>query len=351
MRGAVSAMNNSRTLTILTGIIALFCIGVVLKMAKLVVLPLIIAWLLSYILAPVVKFLVKHRVPAGLAVVMVLLLVIGFFYLIGFFVQNRVMVFISEYENYASQLSMIGTDILDNFNIPETILSGFDWIGEIRTKLVSISGQFVNLLSNMLMVLIFLVFMLLGRPFSQKKIDAAFPSDQALRITDVMTSITSQISRYLSIKLTISAITAGLVWLTLTVIGVDFPVTWAVLTFLLNFIPTVGSVLATIPPVLIALVQFYPNMWMAFFVLIALLIIQQTMGSFIEPKLAGESLNLSPVVILLSLVFFGWLWGVTGAILSVPIAAAIKISCENIELLKPVSVLMGSGRNLGNDNP
>jgi len=316
-------------------------------MAKVVVLPLIIAWLLSYILTPIVKFLVKNRVPAGLAVLMVLLLVIGFFYLIGFFVQNRVMVFIGEYENYASQLSMISTDILNQINMPENMLRDFDWTGEIGKKLLSISGQFLNLISNMGMVLIFLVFMLLGRPFSQNKIDAAFPSDQAKRVTDVLTSITSQISRYLSIKLTVSTITALLVWLALTIIGVDFPVTWAILTFLLNFIPTVGSVLATIPPVLIALVQFYPNMWVALFVLIALLIIQQTMGSFIEPKLAGASLNLSPVVILLSLVFWGWLWGVTGAILSVPIAAAIKISCENIELLKPVSVLMGSGKNLG----
>jgi predicted PurR-regulated permease PerM len=80
-------------------------------------------------------------------------------------------------------------------------------------------------------------------------------------------------------------------------------------------------------------------------VLSALLLIQQVAGNFIEPKIMGENLNLSPVVILLSLVFWGWLWGVTGALLSVPIAAAIKIVCENIELLKPISVLMGSGRH------
>ncbi len=137
-----------------------------------------------------------------------------------------------------------------------------------------------------------------------------------------------------------------LVWLVLVVAKVDFPMTWAVFTFLLNFIPTVGSVIATVPPVLVALVQFYPGFWPAAIVLILLLAIQQTMGSFIEPKLMGNSLNLSPVVILLSLVFWGWLWGIVGALLSVPIAAAIKIVCENIDALKPVSVLMGAGKSL-----
>jgi AI-2 transport protein TqsA len=339
-------MQNLRTLTIICGIIALFCIGIVLMTAKAVVLPLIIAWLLSYILGPVVKFLVRQRVPSGLAVFMVLLLVIGFFYLTGFFVRNRVMVFIGQYENYASQLNLISTDIFERFNISEEYLRDFDWTGNIGKRVMAISGEFMNLISNMGMVLIFLVFMLLGRPFSQNKINAAFPPKDARKITEVMTAITSQISRYLTIKLIISAITGLMVWIALTIIGVDFPVTWAVLTFLLNFIPTVGSIVATIPPVLIAMVQFYPNLWTALFVLIILLVIQQTMGSFIEPKLAGSSLNLSPVVILLSLVFWGWLWGVTGAILSVPIASAIKITCENIELLKPVSVLMGSGKNL-----
>src|SRR6056297_1485100 len=112
-------MPNLRTLTILTGIIALVCIGFVLKTAKVVILPLIIAWLLSYILAPIVKFMIKHHIPSGAAVFANLLLVIGFFVLIGVFVQNRVMVFISEYDNYAAQLTQIGTDVFNRFNIPD----------------------------------------------------------------------------------------------------------------------------------------------------------------------------------------------------------------------------------------
>jgi len=337
-------MQDNRFTIPFLGIISLVLVGFVLKAAQVVILPLIIAWLLSYLLAPIVKFLAKHRVPTTIAVLAVVALLLGFFYLIGVFVQTRVMGFIGQYDEYAAQLTQITSDAMVRFNIPENYFKEFDWAGQIGARLVTLSGSFVSVMSNMGMILIFLVFMLLGKPYARLKIERAFPERQATKITSVTDSITGQISRYLSIKLAISAITSFLVWVVLVIMKVDFPVTWAVFTFLLNFIPTVGSVIATVPPVLVALVQFYPAFWPATIVLILLLLIQQVMGSLIEPKLMGDSLNLSPVVILLSLVFWGWLWGITGALLSVPIAAAIKIVCENIEGLKPISVLMGSGR-------
>jgi len=339
-------MQDNRFMIPFLGIIALILVGFVLKAAQVVILPLIIAWLLSYLFAPVVNFLARHKIPTGAAVLAVLLLLVGFFYLIGVFVQTRVMGFIGQYDEYALQLNQIASDAMVRFNIPENYFEEFDWTGQIGAHLVKISGSFVSVMRNMGMILIFLVFMLLGKPYSRRKIEVAFAGQQAEKITAVTSSITGQISRYLSIKLMVSAVTAMLVWLVLVIMKVDFPLTWAVFTFLLNFIPTVGSVIATVPPVLVALVQFYPGFWPAVVVLILLLLIQQTMGSFIEPKLMGQRLNLSPVVILLSLVFWGWLWGIVGALLSVPIAAAIKIVCENIEALRPISVLMGSGKSL-----
>lgn len=339
-------MQDNRYLIPFLGVITLVLVGFVLKAAQVVILPLIIAWLLSYLFAPVVTFLARHKVPTGAAVLAVLLILVGFFYLIGIFVQTRVMGFIGQYDEYATQLTQISTDLATRLKLPEGYLQEFDWTGQIGKRLVTLSGSIGRLISTMGMILIFLVFMLLGKPYGRRKLHQAFAGDRAVKIITVTDSITGQISRYLSIKVAISAVTAILAYFVLLIMKVDFPVTWAVLTFLLNFIPTVGSIIATIPPVLVALVKFYPNFWPAVVVLILLLLIQQTMGSFIEPKLMGDSLNLSPVVILLSLVFWGWLWGITGALLSVPIAAAIKIVCENVEALKPISVLMGSGKNL-----
>ena len=113
--------------------------------------------------------------------------------------------------------------------------------------------------------------------------------------------------------------------------------------FLLNFIPTVGSIIATIPPVLMAILQFSPGLFKPLVVLISLTAIQITIGNVITPKVVGDRLGLSPVVILLSLLLWGTIWGIPGALLSVPIASIIKIVCENIQPLRPIAVLMGSG--------
>ena len=340
-------MQNQRVLTPLIGVIALVAIGFVLKTAQAVILPLVIAWFLSYILAPLVNFLARHRVPTGPAVGVVLFVLLGFFYLAGLFLHTRIMAFVQEYPKYAAQFTHITAALSERFTMPPWwSFEAIDWQQTIGSRLVAVSGSFVSFAGNLLMVLIFLVFMLLGKPYFRAKVQRAFPDTQGKTFTDVTEAISRQIGRYLAIKLLVSAVTGLLVWLLLVSTGVDFPVTWGVLAFLLNFIPTVGSVLATIPPVLVAFVQFYPNLWGAAGILAGLFLIQQVLGNFIEPKLMGENLNLSPVVILLSLIFWGWLWGLTGALLSVPIAAAIKIVCENIEMLKPVSVLMGSGKHL-----
>ncbi len=338
-------MNDNRYMIPFLAIIALILVGAVLKQAQVVVVPLIIAWLLSYMLAPVINFMARRRIPPGLSVFLTLFLLLTACYLAGIFIYARATGFIEVYPKYVDRLTEIGTDLMARFKLPENSLDGINWPQEVGKRLVTVTGSFVGFLSNLLMVFFFLVFMLIGKPYAQRKIQHAFPKHQSKRITEVTQSITGQISRYLSIKMMISAVTGFLVWALLAATGVDFPVTWAVLAFLLNFIPMVGSIVATIPPVLIAFVECYPNGWAAGGILIGLLLIQQIMGSFLEPKLTGESLNLSPVVILLSLIFWGWLWGIIGALLSVPIAVAIKIVCENFEALKPISILMGAGKS------
>jgi predicted PurR-regulated permease PerM len=131
---------------------------------------------------------------------------------------------------------------------------------------------------------------------------------------------------------------------------VEFAFAWGLLAFVLNFIPTVGSIVASIPPVLMALVQFAPSIWPAVGVVLVLLVIQNTLGNFIAPKVYGDRLNLSPVVILLFLLFWGWLWGIVGALLAVPLAAAIQIALAQIPALAPLAVMMGSGQRYARRN-
>jgi predicted PurR-regulated permease PerM len=138
--------------------------------------------------------------------------------------------------------------------------------------------------------------------------------------------------------------TGFFVWLFLTIIGMDFPLIWGALAFFLNFIPNLGSIVFVVVVIIMAILQYYPELGMVVPVAISMTMTQLVIGNFLDPKMQGERLNLSPVVIIISLLFWGWLWGITGAIISVPIAAIIKIICENVPFLRPVSILMETGK-------
>jgi AI-2 transport protein TqsA len=348
-------MKRSNIIIGLLTLLAVFAVAAAFKAAQTVLIPLMIAWLLSYICGPVVTFLVDKKVPLGLAVVAVLVLVLGVCFLGGVFLKERVSAVLVEAPKYVSQLNTIHTDIISKTNLPENYLADFDWTKTLGPKLAALSGSLAVFMAgfagNLLLVLIFLVFMLLGKPYFKYKVARAFAAERATQLAGVTASISKQIGQYLAVKVAISGTTGVLVWLGLTLLNVEFALTWGALAFFLNFIPSIGSILASVPPILLSVIQFYPSSpeagsWMLIPILTAvvLLSIQMVMGNVIEPKLLGESLNLSPVVILLSLVFFGWMWGIVGALMSVPIAATIKIVCENIEGLKPISILMGSGK-------
>ena len=348
-------MKRSNLMVGLLSVLVLFAVAAAFKVAYTVVIPLMIAWLLSYICGPVVTFLVHKRVPLGVAVLAVLILVLFVCYMGGVFLGGRVRAVLVESPKYIEQLNMIYQDLITKLNVPADFLADFNWAQQLGPKLAALSGSVAvfmgNFLGKLLLVLIFLVFMLLGKPYFKYKMAAAFPADRADQFTSITSSISKQIGQYLIVKVAISGTTGVLVWVTLTLLKVEFALTWGALAFFLNFIPSIGSILASIPPILLAIVQYYPSVWTPVLTAVVLLLIQMMMGNVIEPKIMGESLNLSPVVILLALVFFGWMWGIIGALLSVPIAAAIKIVCENIEALRPISILMGSGRQFMKDHP
>ena len=351
-------MKGSNLIVGLLSVLVIFVVAAAFKVDYNVVIPLMIAWLLSYICGPVVNYLVHKRVPLGVAVLLVLVLVLFVCYLGGVFLGGRVRAVLAEAPKYIEQLNFIYLDVITRFDVAEEFLAEVNWTQQLGPKLaamsVSVAGFMGNFLSKLLLVLIFLVFMLLGKPYFKYKVAAAFPADRATKFSEMTASISKQIGQYLVVKVAISGTTGVLVWLTLTLLKVEFALTWGALTFFLNFIPSIGSIIASIPPILLAIIQYYPSgteasgSWMLIPILTAviLLLIQMTMGNVIEPKIMGESLNLSPVIILLSLVFFGWMWGIVGALLSVPIAATIKIFCENVDGLKPISILMGSGKSL-----
>ena len=334
---------------IFLGILVIIAIGVVLRSAQAVVLPLIIAWLLSYLIAPAINYMTQRKIPTTLAVVIILIILLGIFYLSATFLYTRISAFAMAYPRYQTRfIELIGA-VTSRYDLPFDPLAGINWGQNIGRFLVSLSGSIFVFVSKLVLVVIFLFFILLGKPYFKYKIMKSFSAQNADQISRIAFSITAQIRHYLSLQFLISFVTGSLVWLALEIIGIDFAVTWGALAFFLNFIPTVGSIVACIPPILLAVIQFYPSFLPAIFTLTSVVSIQMIIGNGIAPKVLGDQLNLSPVVVLLSLLFWGWLWGIVGALISVPIAVVIKIVCENIDTLHPISVMMGSGKSYKRD--
>ena len=334
------------------GLLAVIAVGFVLKVAQGVVIPLLIARLLSYLLAPGVNFLVRRlRFPAVLAVACVVVLLLLAAWGAGIVIQQRLLGFAKAFPAYQDKFAALYAHYGHQLNIPATILQDLDWTPQIGPIVLRTSRFFIAFISNTILVLIFLVFMLLAKPYANDKLRAAFTPERAETFINISSAISRQIGAYLGALFVISFVTGLCVWGTLAALGVEFAFAWGLLAFVLNFIPTIGSIVASIPPVLVALVQFAPDVWPVAGAAIALLVIHQIFGNLIAPKIYGDRLNLSPVVILLFLLFWGWLWGITGALLAVPLAAAIQIALAHIPTLAPLAVMMGSGKRYAKKNP
>jgi predicted PurR-regulated permease PerM len=191
-------------------------------------------------------------------------------------------------------------------------------------------------------VLLFMFFILAGSGDFIAKVQRIVSRHQSRAMATMLENIDRRMRQYLIAKTLISLLTGTVTTLTLLILGVDFALVWGFLTFLLNFIPTIGSIVAVFFPFLFSLLQF-ETFTIPLLVLIILSVLQNSIGNVLEPRFMAHSLDLSPLLVLVSLILWGWMWGIWGMVLSIPIMATIKIICENVETLAPVAALM-SGR-------
>lgn len=338
-------MQGNKVVTGSLVIIVIFIGGLVLKLAKPVLFPFFLAIFLSFVLSPALDFMTRLKIPRPISIVFVLIIAFFVIYLFGVLFYSGGKSFASEFqENYSQKISSILASLQEKFKLSGLEKNPLDWVGQldinrIGSFLLSSLGPFFSFISNLFLIFIFLVFILAGRGKTQTKIKNSFSDKRSAKIIDVIQNINSQIQKYLAIKTVVSFFTGVMVTLVLMIFGVDFAVVFGFLTFLLNYIPNIGSIIATALPLTIAIFQF-ETLWPALWILVILGAIQMTMGNFIEPRLMGEGLGLSPLVVLFSLFFWGWLWGLPGMILAVPIVAIIKIVCNNIPSLQFVAALM-----------
>jgi AI-2 transport protein TqsA len=340
-------LRSNQLAVILLGILVVLALGSVAKIMSSIVIPLLIAVLLSFVLAPLIKFLERLKVPRILAIFTVLLILMGFLYLVGLFLYASINSFVRQFPKYQARFEelyhRLNMMLASEFNVQQGILAGIDWSSAIRSSLVSISGSFMGILSDALLVMIFVIFLLIERPYTKVKLEQAFTGDTSHRIARIFDHINQEIARYLSLKFFISLATGLLVWIVLLVIGLDFALIWGVLTFLLNFIPSIGSIIAVTIISLMGVIQFFPAWGTVILVAVTMTSIQFVIGNILDPRLQGHRLDLSPFLILFSLVLWGWIWGIVGMFIAVPVMVVIKIICENIPSLHPIGIIMGAG--------
>ena len=337
-------IGTQQLIVVFLGILVVIMLGGVLYLTSSIVLPFMVALFLAYLLDPLVRFLTYYRVPLALAVCFALLVTFVFLALMGMLFYASAQSFVSEYPTYEPKLHALVITLTSRLEVASLSWQLSDLSKElssasvVRTVLASV-GTFVTFLGHLLLVLLFMVFILLGQQRLPQRIHRAFGEEQAQRLTLVLQRITRQVQTYLGTKALLSLVAGVLVNLCLLILQVDFAVLWGALAFLLNFIPHVGAPVATIPPVLVAILKFdtlMPAVW----VVICVTLIHIVLGLCIEPRLMGRNLHLSPLLVVLSLLFWGWLWGIVGTLLAVPIMATIKIVCENLPPLRFLSALM-----------
>ena len=346
-------IHGNRLIIALLGIITAIAVGIVLYQVRSIILPFALAVFIGFILNPVIQFFEDRRVPTFLAIILALVVTFLVFNFFGVLVYTSIKSFASEFPLYEDRLNMLFQRALHFLNIPPELLKsetgaqgGMQWLSSIKQLsldkiILTTLGSIVNFMSNTFLVLLFLLFILIGRNQLAAKVQLAFEDDLALRIGEILRNINSQIQKYLIAKTLISLATGILFAMALSLFGVQFAIIWGILAFLLNFIPNIGSVIATLLPLSIAFLQFDGIATLLWLTLV-LVLIQLVIGNFIDPRVIGKSLNLSPLVVLFSLMFWGWLWGVIGMFLAVPISVIFKIVFENIESLRFISVLMSA---------
>ncbi len=340
-------MSDKKLSAIFLGILAVIAGGAVLKVASSVIMPMVIAMLFSFMLYPAIIALEKSRIPKLFGIIIILVLLAGVFYLVIMILYKSITVFTLQFPWYMEQFKGIYRDFTHQLIIKFEISSSdflleYDWGRVARGYLIAFSNSLTKFAGYIFIVFIFLLFLFLEYPVFKNKLTKASPKSSK-RVIIIISRITRDVGKYLSVKVFISAVTGVFTWIILLIIGLDFAMIWGVMAFFLNFIPNLGSIFVVICIIIQSIVQFYPSIGIVLIVAGSMTALQMTLGNIIEPKLQGNRLNLSAVVIIFCLVFWSWLWGPIGALLSIPITVAIKTICLSVSFLNPIGIMMGTG--------
>lgn len=330
---------------------ALFLVGFtffVLKELQAIFIPFFIAILVAFIVQPFYKFLLKKRVPSPIAILIIVLSILLVSNFASIFILTSINSFSQEFPKYEKKFLDFYEHMILKFELSPQDVENLNKSMDIRRLLMSgsltstITGVFAsitNILGNYVLIIFYVIFILAESKSFMERVDRAFTKEKAITINNNLENIFSGVKSYMLGKTFLSFLQAVLIGTFLWICGVDFFIIWAFLFFLTDFIPNIGSMLATILVAITMLLQFESILFPAI-VTVILIVIQNLKGNILEPKIFGARLDLSPLILLLSLVFWGYIWGIIGMILSVPIMSMIKITLMNFPQTRPYGILL-----------
>ena len=314
------------------------------KASAVIVVPFLLSLFLATILSPFYLWLKKRglgELPSLLIIVLFLMLLVSsMITLIG----NSAQDFSQNVPLYEVKLRTDLGQILEmmdqwGIHVPKKDILAMFHTHSVMQYIAITLKSFGSLLTNSFMIILIVIFMLLEISQFTSKLGKTH-----IKSLGTLIEVSDKIKHYILLKALTSAATGVIITLFLKLMGLHYAVLWGLLAFLLNFIPNIGSILAAVPAVLMALVQH--NFTTALMVASGYLVVNITIGSILEPRILGRGLGLSTLIVFLSLIFWGWLLGPVGMLLSVPLTVMIKIALDTQPNTKWIATLLGSGSDM-----
>lgn len=313
------------------------------KAAEALLVPFLLSVFIALIFSPALHALKSLGAPGFLALTLIVLVVLGLGTLMGAIVGASIRDFRGDLPAYQERLQAISEVVLNWLAARGVEVAPELWTRTVNPSVVmqmagNTLASFGNVMTNAFLILLTVIFILAEEVAFADKLVQARGGTTASRVA--LDEFAQSVNRYLGIKTLLSGLTGLLVTLMLWALGVDYPVMWGLLAFMLNFVPTIGSILAAVPALLLALLQVSPAM-------VALsaagyVLINVGVGNVLEPRWMGRGLNLSPLVVFLSLVFWGWVLGPVGMLLSIPLTILVKIALERDPDTRWLGVMLGA---------
>ena len=343
-------IKSQRTIKMLVIMASIVVILAGIKAATTIVVPFLLSVFIAMACSPIISWANQYKLPRAIAVVLVILIIVVFGLILAGLVGQSMNEFSLNMPKYREQLDGEFSWIisqLDTLNISvdkQQLLSYLD-PGAAMNMATNLLSSLGGVLTDFLLILLIVVFMLFEAESVPKKIHIAL-DDPSMKIQQIDKFLVS-VKNYLAIKTLVSLGTGVIIGLWLYFLGVDHFLLWAVLAFLLNYIPNIGSIIAAVPAVLLAFVQL--GAATAGLTALGFVVSNMVMGNVIEPRYMGRGLGLSTLVVFLSLIFWGWLLGTVGMLLSVPLTMIVKIALESSPDTRWVALLLASDSDSDSD--